>query len=124
MDRFADARTALAVDTHLAVIVADATGHIRFWNDGAAAIFGHSAEAVAGHRVDLVVPPAYRDMHWAGFNRAMGTAWSGSDAFDAIEGLHASGEVIALEVLLTPLRNAAGLAEGVFAMFRRPVGSL
>ena len=77
MDRFAEIGAALGREAHIAIIVADATGHIRFWNDGAVAIFGHSAEAAVGRRVDLVVPPEYRDMHWAGFNRTMHAAWTG-----------------------------------------------
>jgi len=111
----------LGRDPHLAVILADRTGHIRFWNTGAEVIFGHSAAEVAGHRVDLVVPPAYREMHWAGFNRTVGTRWTGHDAWGDIEGLHKSGELVALQVLLTPMRSANGVVEGVFAMFRRPV---
>jgi PAS domain S-box-containing protein len=47
---------ALAGDVHVATILADATGHIRFWNAGAEAIFGHSAADAAGHRVDVVIP--------------------------------------------------------------------
>lgn len=112
---------ALSRDPHLAIILADRDGFIRFWNSGAEAIFGHSADHVAGHRVDLIVPPDYRDIHWAGFNRTLGTAWPGHPGWGAIEGLHRSGEHVALEVLLTPMRDANGLAEAVFAMFRRPV---
>lgn len=120
MDRFDDFGAVLARDPHVAVILADAGGYIRFWNAGAEAIFGHSASDVAGQRVDMVVPHTYRDMHWAGFNRTMGTAWGGHDGFGAIEALHKSGDAVALEVLLTPMRDAAGLTEGVLAMFRRP----
>ena len=111
---------ALSADPHIAMILADNTGHIRFWNAGAEALFGHSQAEAAGHRVDLVVPPAYRDMHWAGFNRTIGTTWNGADGFGAIEGLHKSGAIVPLEVLLTPLRDAEGKVEAVFAMFRRP----
>jgi hypothetical protein len=60
-------------------------------------------------------------MHWAGFNRTIGTAWTGHDAWGEIEGLHKSGALVPLEVLLTPMRNADGKVEAVFAMFRRPV---
>ena len=115
--------TALQGDTRIAVILADGTGHIRFWNAGAEQLFGHSAAEVAGQRIDIVVPPAYRDMHWAGFNRTIGAAWNGHDAFGPIEGLHKSGAAVELQVLLTPLRDAAGLVEAVLAIFRRAPGS-
>jgi PAS domain S-box-containing protein len=109
----------IADDTHIAVILADVSGYIRTWNSGAEALFGHTAEVALTHRVDLVVPHEYRDMHWAGFNRTMGTAWSGGDAWSDIDGLHQDGSLVALQVLLTPMWNADGLVHGVFAMFRR-----
>ena len=77
-------------DTHIAVL-ADASGNIRTWNSGAEALFGHAAEVALAHRVDLVVPHEYRDMHWSGFDRTMGTAWRGYDAWGDIEGLHQNG---------------------------------
>lgn len=109
----------VADDIHLAVIVADAGGAIRAWNAGAEALFGHAAEVALRHRVDLVVPPDYRDMHWAGFNQTMGTSWPGHEAWSDIDGLHRNGSIVALQVLLTPLRDGAGFVRGVFAMFRR-----
>jgi PAS domain S-box-containing protein len=120
MAQFLDIAAVLGRDSHVAMILADASGHIRFWNDGAAAIFGHSADDALGQRVDLVVPPQYRDMHWAGFNRTMHTAWTGHDGFSSIEGLHSSGAIIALEVMLTPLRDADGRTEAVFCSVGHP----
>ena len=112
--------TALGRDPHIAVILADSDGNIRFWNIGAAALFGHSAVDASGHRVDLVVPEPYRQMHWTGFNRTIGSTWTGADGWGGIEGLHKSGTLVPLEVLLTPLRDEDGRVEAVFAMFRRP----
>jgi len=108
-------------DTHIAMILADASGAVRSWNRGAEELFGHTAAVALTRRVDLVVPAPYRDMHWAGFNRTMGTAWTGHDSWGDIEGLHSDGSTVQLQVLLTPLRGADGLVRGVFAMFRRPV---
>jgi PAS domain S-box-containing protein len=115
--------TALAAaferDLHIATILGDAGGVIRFWNAGAEAMFGHVAEAAIGQRVDLVVPHEYRAMHWAGFNRTIGSHWPGAEAWGAIDGLHSSGVLVPLEVLLTPLRDAEGRVQAVFGMFRR-----
>lgn len=70
------------------------------------------------------MPHAYREMHWAGFNRTIGTAWTGADSWGDIGALHASGSLVALQVLLfTPMRGEDGLVTGVFAMFRRPVAA-
>ena len=109
----------LAADTHIAVILADAAGAIRAWNRGAEVLFGHPAEIALTRRVDLVVPADYRDMHWAGFNRAMGSRWRGHDSWGDIDGLHRDGNLVALQVLLTPMRSGDGLVGGVLAMFRR-----
>jgi len=109
----------VADDSHIAVILADASGNIRSWNAGAEALFGHTADVALAHRVDLVVPHEYRDMHWTGFKRTIGTAWGGHDSWGDIDGLHKNGTLVPLQVLLTPMRNADGLVHGVFAMFRR-----
>lgn len=58
------------MDQH-AVIVADASGVIRRWNEGAVALFGYLAEEATGQSLDLVVPEHLREAHWAGFHRAM-----------------------------------------------------
>ncbi len=111
---------ALAGNRHWAVIFANRHGEISFWNKGAEMLFGHSSAEVAGKRVDLVVPPAYRDMHWAGFNRAIGSSWRGADGWGPIEGLHKDGSLVPLEVFLTPVLDDNGKVSGVLGMFRRP----
>jgi len=119
---FADIGEAFARETALAIILADGGGFIRFWNEGAAALFGHSSAEVAGQRVDLIVPSPYRDMHWAGFNRTIGSAWRGHESWGDIEALHKTGAIVPLQVLLTPLTGPDGGVRQVFAMFRRREG--
>ena len=46
------------------------------------------------------------------------------ESWGDIDGMHSSGALVPLQVLLTPLRDANGLVHGVFAMFRRPVATL
>ena len=114
---------ALAENRHTAVIYARADGGIGFWNVGAEALFGHSREEALGKRVDLIVPLEYRAMHWAGFERAIGSAWRGSAAWGPVEGLHKNGERVSLEVFLTPIQEADNRAAGVLGFFRaRPPG--
>src|SRR5438876_564355 len=112
--------SALEGNRHSAIVYADADGGIAFWNAGAAALFGHSAAEALGKRVDLVVPEEYRAMHWAGFNRAIGSAWRGSPSWGPVEGLHKSGKRLALEVFLTPVQEADERVKGVLAIFRAP----
>lgn len=60
-------------------------------------------------------------MHLAGFARAIGSAWRGSTSWGPIEGLHKTGERVALEVFLTPIQEADEYASGVLGLFRIPV---
>jgi PAS domain S-box-containing protein len=113
--------SALVGNRRSAIIYADAGGGIGFWNAGAEALFGHSAAEAAGKRVDLIVPENYRAMHWAGFGRAIGSAWRGSAAWGPIEGLHKNGDRVALEVFLTPIQEEDARAIGVLAIFRARV---
>jgi len=111
---------ALGGDRHSAVIYAQANGVIVFWNAGAEVLFGHTPGDVLGKGVDLIVPEEYRAMHLAGFARAMGAAWRGSDSWGPVEGLHKNGKRVALEVFLTPIQEADGHASGVLGLFRVP----
>ena len=111
---------ALAGNRHSAIVYARADGGIGFWNAGAEALFGHSPEDALGKRVDLIVPEEYRAMHWAGFARAIGSAWRGSAGWGPVEGLHKNGERVALEVFLTPIQEADERASGVLGLFRVP----
>jgi len=54
-----------------AVVLADASGSIRYWSDGAERLLGHPAAAAVGRSLDLIVPAEYRERHWAAFHRAM-----------------------------------------------------
>ena len=59
-------------NTH-AIVLADASGQIRYWSPGAERLFGWKAAEAVGQRLDLIVPEEYRERHWAGFNQAMRT---------------------------------------------------
>ncbi|MBV9134077.1 MAG: PAS domain S-box protein [Chloroflexi bacterium] len=41
------------------------------WSSAATELFGFSADEAVGAKVDLIVPPDYRDRHWSGFHRVM-----------------------------------------------------
>jgi PAS domain S-box-containing protein len=42
-----------------AVVVADATGIIRMWNQGAETLFGHAADEAIGQTLDLIAPESF-----------------------------------------------------------------
>ena len=114
-------RRRLPADPHIAMILGDGAGHIRFWNAGAEALFGHSHAEALGHRVDLVVPARLsrhaldrlQPHHRLDLERRR-WLWAPSTACTSPALPSRS------EVLLTPLRDADGKVEAVFAMFRRP----
>ena len=101
-----------------AVIVADATGAIRFWSAGAEAAFGHPAGVALGQTLDLIVPPDFRDAHWIGFRRAVETGVAG------VEGLTtpfpvrcADGRVAEAPGRLTLVRAPHGQVVGAMVVF-------
>ena len=72
-----------------AIIVADADGIIRLWNEGAARIFGFAAAEALGQSLDLIIPEGLRARHWAGFNQTMATG----------ESRYGGGDVLAVPAL-------------------------
>jgi len=112
---------ALAANRQTAIVYARPDGGVSFWNAGAEVLFGHSRDDALRSRVDLIVPEEYRAMHWAGFARAIGSAWRGSAAWGPVEALHKSGQRLSLEVFLTPVQEAGERPVGVLALFRVPL---
>jgi PAS domain S-box-containing protein len=105
------------MDDH-AVVMVDASGVIRFWNPGAARVFGHPAGEAVGRTLDLIVPDEFRQAHWSGFRRAMA---SGEAAAEGRAGpfpaLCADGEVRPIEGRLALLRSPPGQVIGAMVVF-------
>lgn len=53
-----------------AILCADDIGRITFWNAAAEAMFGRSAADAVGSELSIIVPPALRAAHRAGFASA------------------------------------------------------
>jgi PAS domain S-box-containing protein len=58
--------------TH-ALVLADPDGHITHWDAGAECFFGYSPDEAISQSLDLIVPPEFRERHWAGFHKAVAT---------------------------------------------------
>ncbi len=105
------------------MVVADAGGRIVHWSAGAAELFGHAVEDALGEPVDLIVPPAYRDRHWAGFHRAMATGDCRLDgAATNLPTLHRDGTVRVIPGRFVFLVDPRGTPIGAAAIYADPAG--
>ncbi len=64
---------ALATSTHDAIITADASGRILYFNPGAERAFGYSSEEVVGEEVRILIPERLRGAHSAALARYVDT---------------------------------------------------
>lgn len=53
-----------------AIISADASGNVVYWNRAAETVFGYSVEEALDRPLDFIMPERYRDAHHAGMARA------------------------------------------------------
>jgi PAS domain S-box-containing protein len=101
-----------------AIVIADRTGTIRHWSLGAETLFGHPAADAVGHRLDLIVPPEYREQHWHGFHKAMDTGAAGLDGQSTeIPVLCRDGTITVFPSAFNLMRDAKKRVIGVMVTF-------
>jgi PAS domain S-box-containing protein len=104
--------------TEPALVLAEPSGVIRVWNPGAEALFGHRAADAIGQTLDLIVPPEFRERHWAGFKAAMAAGDGKIDRAAAnLPALHRDGTVMRVAVRLLVLHDARDRVAGALAVF-------
>ena len=104
--------------TQAALVFAEPSGVIRSWNPAAEALFGHSAATAIGQTLDLIVPPDYRERHWAGFRAAMASGDGKIDRASAnIPVLHRDGTILRVAVRLLVVHDGRDRAVGAMAIF-------
>jgi PAS domain-containing protein len=59
-----------------AFIAADRAGIIRFWNPGAARLFGYARQEALEQSLNLIIPGRLRQRHWDGHNQVIQTGHS------------------------------------------------
>jgi PAS domain S-box-containing protein len=102
-----------------AVVVADRDGLVRFWNDGAERIFGHSREEALGRSLDLIIPDRLRERHWEGYRKVMATGVTRyGDEVLAVPALRRNGERLSIEFTILLVRDEAGHPVGTAAFIR------
>jgi PAS domain S-box-containing protein len=102
-----------------AIVVADVSGTIRYWNAGAEAMFGHAPAEAVGQSLDLIVPEAQRARHWDGYHRVMATGTTQyAQRLLAVPALHRDGRRLSIEFHVTLLRSPDGVPNGIAAIVR------
>jgi PAS domain S-box-containing protein len=103
------------------MVVVDPDGVIVSWNRAAEELTGHPAATAVGSSLDLIVPPQYRQQHWAGFHAAMATGKARSEGAAAnIPVLCADGAVRRWPARFTLIRDARGQSAGAAAVLVMP----
>ncbi len=84
-----------------AIVSADETGRIIFWNPGAGSTFGYSEEEALGRRLTDLMPERFREAHLAAFQRQV-SANQPEELGDTVQlvGLRRDGTEFPLEVSL------------------------
>ena len=105
------------------IVLADTAGRIVAWDDGATELLGHPADAAVGASLDLIVPPAYRDAHWAAFHRAVASGECRLHmAATNLPVLHADGGERVLPARFVFLTDARGAVAGAAAVYASAAG--
>jgi PAS domain S-box-containing protein len=102
-----------------AILFADRDGRIRYWNAGAAAMFGWSAVEALGNSMDLIIPERQRARHWHGWDQVMksGHTRYGRDIL-AVPGSRKDGSPLSIEFTIQLVRDDAGTLLGASAIIR------
>ena len=106
-----------------AIIFADTTGVIRFWNDSAKAVFGYSADEAWGRSLDLIIPERLRRAHWDAFQRAieLGQTRLGRQAL-ATRAVHKDGSQLYVELSFAVVKDTEGKVAGALGLARDITG--
>ena len=102
-----------------AVVVADRTGMIAYWNRGAERMFGFSSTEAVGQSLDIIIPERFQSRHWDGYRSVMatGTTRYGEELL-AVPAVRKDGRRISVEFSLVLLRDATGAISGAAAVVR------
>lgn len=112
--------TALVTAMSDAVVYADADGAIRWWNGGAARMFGYSSEEAIGQTLDLIIPENLRARHWEGYYHTIETGETRYDAgaLLSVPAIRKDGSRISVEFTIVPFRDDGGRMMAMAAVMR------
>ncbi len=102
-----------------AVIVADRTGTITYWNVAAERVFGWLAPEAVGRSLDLIIPARFRARHWEGYDHVVATGVTryGDDLLE-VPALHRDGHQLSIAFTVTLLADPDGQVTRLVAVVR------
>jgi PAS domain S-box-containing protein len=102
-----------------AVIVADPSGTMRFWNPAAERLFGFTEAEAIGNSLDLIVPERFRERHWAGYRNTMATGQT-RYAHDVLRvpAVHRDGRALSIAFTVGLIHGPQGSVTGILAVIR------
>ncbi|MET0453874.1 MAG: PAS domain S-box protein [Mycobacterium sp.] len=110
---------AVVAESAEAIVVTDAGGTIRLWNEGATRIFGYPAADAVGQSLDLIIPDKLRERHWKGYQQTMATGITKyGDTLLSVPASHQDGHRLSIEFSVALLRDEAGVIVGISAIMR------
>ncbi len=102
-----------------AIIAADASGKIVLWNSGAEQLFGFPAAEALNQSLDIIIPDAQRERHWAGYYRVMQTGVTKYGAqLLRVPAVRKDGNRFSIAFTVGLLKDASGSTERIFAIVR------
>jgi PAS domain S-box-containing protein len=110
---------AVVTEAAEAIVVADPTGDILLWNEGAERVFGHPASGAIGKNLDLIIPEKLRQRHAKGYEQTMATGYTQyGDKLLSVPAIHRDGHRLSIEFSVALLRDDAGRIVGISAIMR------
>jgi len=102
-----------------AIIAAAPDGTIAFWNAAAERIFGYPANEALGQSLDLIIPERFRQRHWQGYQRVMGTGQTryGADVL-RVPAVRKDGRALSIAFTVTLMYSRERQIDAIVAVVR------
>ena len=102
-----------------AIIAAAPDGTISFWNGAAERIFGYSASEALGRSLDMIIPERFRQRHWQGYQRVMGTGQTryGTDVL-RVPAVHKDGRSLSIAFTVALVCSQEKQIDAIVAIIR------
>ena len=102
-----------------AIIAADASGAIIFWNPAAARLFGYTREEAMGQSLNLITPQRHQKRHWDGYHKTMQTGQTkyGHDVLK-VPAVHKDGHALSIAFTVALLHSADKKVSSIVAVIR------